>query len=125
MPGFIFPNEPAICHQRIIAFILEFYSLIYKPYKVLSQFSSAEGKPTLKEYFDVPRDVYPIGRLDFDSEGLLILSNDKKLNHRLLHPSFVHIREYWVQVDGQITPAAMQRLQGGIDISADGKSYRT
>jgi 23S rRNA pseudouridine2457 synthase len=67
----------------------------------------------------------PVGRLDFDSEGLLILSNDKKLNHRLLHPSFVHIREYWVQVDGQITPAAMQQLQHGIDISVDGKSYRT
>ena len=63
------------------------YFIIYKPYHVLSQFSSQEGKKTLADYFKVPKDVYPVGRLDYDSEGLLILTNDTQLNHRLLNPS--------------------------------------
>jgi len=75
------------------------YFIIYKPYLVQSQFSPVDGKKTLADFFDVPKDVYPVGRLDHDSEGLLILTNDKQLNHRLLHPSFQHEREYWVQVD--------------------------
>ena len=57
---------------------------------------------SLKDFFNVPGDVYPVGRLDYDSEGLLILTNDQQLNHRLLHPVFAHEREYWVQVDGDI-----------------------
>ena len=50
----------------------------------------------------MPPDLYPVGRLDYDSEGLLILTNDKSLNHRLLDPQFAHEREYWVQVEGAI-----------------------
>jgi len=76
------------------------YYIIYKPFQVLSQFSALEGKQTLKDYFDLPIDIYPVGRLDYDSEGLLVLTNDKALNHQLLNPSFAHEREYWVQVDG-------------------------
>ena len=91
------------------------YFIIYKPYLVQSQFSSVEGKPTLADFFDVPKDVYPVGRLDHDSEGLLILTNDKQLNHRLLHPSFQHEREYWVQVDGAITTEAIHQLQTGVE----------
>lgn len=101
------------------------YFIIYKPFNVLSQFSSQEGRQTLKDHFDVPTDVYPIGRLDFDSEGLLILTNDKKLNHTLLNPAFTHEREYWVQVDGAITQQAIDQLQKGVDITVDGKKYRT
>lgn len=101
------------------------YFIIYKPFNVLSQFSSQEGKETLKDHFDVPKDVYPVGRLDYDSEGLLILTNDKKLNHSLLNPSFTHEREYWVQVDGAITQQAIDQLQKGVDITVDGKKYRT
>ena len=74
------------------------YFIIYKPFQVLSQFTSEEGKHTLKTFFHVPADVYPVGRLDYDSEGILILTNDPSLNHRLLNPSFAHEREYWVQV---------------------------
>lgn len=92
---------------------------------MLSQFTSGDGKQTLGDFFDVPRDVYPVGRLDYDSEGLLILTNDKKLNHQLLNPSFAHEREYWVQVDGDITATAIHDLQNGVDISVDGKIYRT
>lgn len=101
------------------------YYLIYKPFNVLSQFTSEDGKQTLKDFFDVPNDVYPIGRLDYDSEGLLLLSNDKKLNHALLNPDFEHEREYWVQVDGAITMEAVNDLRTGVDITIDGKIYRT
>lgn len=101
------------------------YFLIHKPYQVLSQFSPVPGKKTLADFFEVPKDVYPVGRLDYDSEGLLILTNDTQLNHRLLHPSFAHEREYWVQVDGAVNESALQLLRNGVMIQVDGKPYRT
>lgn len=101
------------------------YYIIYKPFNVLSQFSAVEGKQTLADYCKVEKDVYPVGRLDYDSEGLLILTNDTSLNHKLLNPSFQHQREYWVQVDGQITAKAIQQLQKTVDISIDGKIHKT
>jgi 23S rRNA pseudouridine2457 synthase len=101
------------------------YFIIYKPYQVLSQFSSVEGKRTLADFFKVPRDVYPVGRLDDDSEGLLLLSNDPLLNNRLLNPKFSHEREYWVQVDGAIHFDAIMQLQRGVNINIDGKMYTT
>src|SRR5579872_1595193 len=99
------------------------YYIVYKPFQVMSQFSSTEGKRTLKDLFPVPVDCYPVGRLDFDSEGLLILTNDAALNNRLLNPQFAHEREYWVQVEGAITPAAIRQLETGVTISVDGKRY--
>jgi 23S rRNA pseudouridine2457 synthase len=104
---------------------LSFYCCIYKPFNVLSQFTSQDGKQTLKDFFDVPGDVYAVGRLDYDSEGLLILTNDKKLNHALLNPLHEHAREYWVQVDGSITNEAIELLQQGVVISIDGKKHQT
>lgn len=101
------------------------YFIIYKPFEVLSQFSPAEGKKTLKDFFSVPPDVYPVGRLDYDSEGLLLLTNDSKVNHCLLDPVFEHEREYWVQVDGSPGDAALQKLRQGVDITVNGKKYRT
>ena len=101
------------------------YYVIYKPFQVLSQFTSAGAKPALKDLFPVPPDCYPVGRLDFDSEGLLILTNDAALNHRLLNPRFAHEREYWVQVEGAITPVAIHQLQTGVTITVDGKPYHT
>ncbi len=91
----------------------------------MSQFTSHEGKQTLGDVFNVPKDVYPVGRLDYDSEGLLILTNDATLNQRLLHPKHKHKRAYWVQVEGSITTDALQKLQGGVSISIDGKQHRT
>jgi 23S rRNA pseudouridine2457 synthase len=79
----------------------------------------------LKDFFPIPGDCYPVGRLDYDSEGLLILTNDTALNHRLLNPRFAHQREYWVQVDGAITPEAIRALESGVTITVDGKPYRT
>lgn len=92
---------------------------------VLSQFTSIDGKPCLKDYCSLNKDVYPVGRLDYDSEGLLILTNDAALNHKLLHPSFKHQRQYMVQVDGQITNEALTKLQKGVDININGKIYST
>jgi 23S rRNA pseudouridine2457 synthase len=104
---------------------LDKYYIIYKPFQVLSQFTSENSKACLKDFFDVPTDVYPVGRLDYDSEGLLLLTNDKSLNHRLLHPSFAHEREYRVQVEGLITNEALLLLASGITINIDGKPFRT
>lgn len=115
-------NLPA---HREIFFCMHRYFIIYKPYLVLSQFTSSEGKQTLKAFFDVPLDVYPVGRLDHDSEGLLILTNDASLNHRLLNPSFAHEREYWVQVDGDIHDKALQELRSGVSITINGAKYKT
>jgi 23S rRNA pseudouridine2457 synthase len=101
------------------------YFLLNKPFQVLSQFTSEGGKKSLTDIVDVPKDVYPVGRLDYDSEGLLILTNDPTLNHRLLHPAYKHEREYWVQVEGLITPQALRELSAGVVISIDGKSHHT
>ncbi len=73
----------------------------------------------------MPANVYPIGRLDYDSEGLLILSDDKKLNHLLLDPLHEHEREYWVQVENTITNDAIKKLKEGVSISENGTIYKT
>jgi 23S rRNA pseudouridine2457 synthase len=101
------------------------YFLLYKPFQVLSQFTSTDGKVCLKDIIEVEKDVYPVGRLDYDSEGLLLLTNDTTINHQLLHPSFEHARTYWVQVDGAITQEAANALAKGVTINIDGQQYKT
>lgn len=102
------------------------YFVIYKPYGYLSQFTREhETHKVLGDLYNFPKDVYPVGRLDKDSEGLLLLTNDNKLNHRLLNPDFRHKRTYWVQVEGQITEEAILQLSQGIDIKINKKTYRT
>ncbi|WP_409049720.1 pseudouridine synthase [Runella sp. MFBS21] len=93
---------------------------------MLSQFSVEGDKPTLADLpYEFSKDVYPVGRLDADSEGLLLLTNDTSLNHRLLNPKFKHQRTYFVQVDGQITNEAQEALKKGVTISIDGKPHHT
>ncbi|MDQ6888815.1 MAG: pseudouridine synthase [Bacteroidota bacterium] len=101
------------------------YFILHKPFNVLSQFSPQEGKKTLKDIFDLPLNVYPVGRLDYDSEGLLIVTDDKKLNHYLLNPLHEHEREYWVQVEHVITQKAIDELKKGVSININGKAYHT
>lgn len=101
------------------------YYVTYKPYQVLCQFSAAEGKRTLKDVLAVERDVYPVGRLDYDSEGLLVLTNDPSLNKLLLLPTQVHTRTYYVQVEGVPAAADFDKWKQGVDISIDGKKYHT
>jgi len=90
---------------------------LYKPYGVLSQFTPEPGSHwrTLAE-FGLPPSVYPIGRLDADSEGLLLLTGETVLNERLLHPSHGHRREYWVQVERIPTANALAGLAAGLQI---------
>ena len=92
----------------------------------MSQFSEEGDKQTLADFFpEVSKNIYPVGRLDFDSEGLLLLTDDKALTHQLLDPIFAHPRTYWVQVEGAITPEAITQLEQGVAISVDGKMHRT
>jgi len=103
------------------------YFLLNKPYGYLSQFTDntkAKNK-TLGELYDFPRDVYSVGRLDKDSEGLLIITNDKGLNHRLLNPRFQHEREYYALVQGAINEDHLKRLEEGVVISLGaGQMYK-
>lgn len=101
------------------------YYIIYKPYGMLSQFTPEGNKPALGELFKFPLDCYPVGRLDADSEGLLLLTNDKKINQKLLDPKAGHKRTYFVQVDGAITEEAIQKLAAGVEIKVEGKIYQT
>ena len=96
------------------------YIAFNKPYGVLSQFTPEAGHPAL-DGFGLPPNVYAAGRLDHDSEGLLLLTDDGKFVKRLLDPAFAHPRTYWAQVDGDITGDALKRLEKGVDISG----YRT
>lgn len=99
------------------------YFVIYKPFQTLSQFSPEPGKKTLKDWFSVPGDVYPVGRLDFDSEGLLLLTNDPSVNRRLLHPKNAHRRTYLAQVDGPVSETQLSELINGVWISVQGKPH--
>jgi 23S rRNA pseudouridine2457 synthase len=89
--------------------------LFNKPFRVLTQFTDTEGRSTLADYIRVPG-VYAAGRLDFDSEGLLILTDDGRLQQQLANPAFKLPKTYCVQVDGVITDAAIERLQHGVQL---------
>jgi len=98
------------------------YLLFHKPYDVLCQFTddSGTGRQTLKDYIPVP-DVYAVGRLDRDSEGLLLLTDHGQLQYRLSDRQFQHPRTYWVQVERIPDAAALQQLRQGVTV----QDYRT
>lgn len=93
---------------------------------MLCQFTKeVESHVTLADYLDLPNDVYPVGRLDKDSEGLLLLTNDNQLKTRLLNPKSKSEKTYWAQVDGDITPQAINKLRKGVDIKHNKKVHHT
>jgi len=98
-----------------IANFLIMIILFNKPFNVVCQFTPHEKHATLKDFISIPN-VYAAGRLDTDSEGLLILTDDGALQHRLSHPKHKEIKTYWVQVEGQPTQADLMPLLHGVDL---------
>ena len=94
------------------------YFALYKPYGVICQFSPLGEKPTLAKFGPFPSDVYPAGRLDADSEGLVLLTNDGALKHILLEPRYGHRRTYLVQIEGTPGEADLEKLRKGVVIES-------
>jgi 23S rRNA pseudouridine2605 synthase len=110
LDGVPLPVQPGLVHY-----------LVNKPAGVVSTAEDTHGRPTVVSLVpDEPR-VFPVGRLDMDSEGLLVLTNDGELTHRLTHPSFGVAKEYLVQVEGEPDPGEVRRLRQGVDLE-DGRS---
>lgn len=101
------------------------YFAFHKPYGYLSQFTDEGRWKGLADLSLFPPNVYPIGRLDADSEGLLLLSSDASINARLLHPKNKHERSYLVQVEGEITSEAIEALKGPLELNYKGKIHIT
>jgi len=87
--------------------------LFNKPFQVLSQFTDTDGRKTLSDYISQPN-FYACGRLDKDSEGLLVLTDDGKLQHKISHPSHKLKKTYWVQVEGIVDASAINQLRKGV-----------
>lgn len=112
--------NPVIKRQRRPRPKVSCLLMFNKPFGVLTQFSGEPGDSTLKDYIDVP-DVYPAGRLDKDSEGLLLLTNDGPLQAKISEPKFKLAKTYFVLVEGEPTPESLQQLRRGVELK-DGPS---
>ena len=95
--------------------------LLNKPYGVVSTARDPEGRPTVMELIDAPSRVWPVGRLDFDSEGALVMTNDGQLTQRLTHPKFAVPKTYVVEVRGDLGRGAVARMRAGVELD-DGLS---
>ncbi len=103
------------CIVQIAEYDNKVLILLNKPFRVLSQFRDTDGRATLGDFVDVP-DVYPAGRLDYDSEGLVLLTDDGKLQARISQPKARTPKTYWAQVEGEPTGEQLDRLVRGIEL---------
>ena len=101
------------------------YFITYKPYDMLSQFTEEDGHKGLGTLQKFPRDVYPVGRLDADSEGLLILTNDKRIVSFINNPESKMTKTYLAQVEGIPSDASLAKFKRGLDLNFNGKPYKT
>ncbi|WP_300667324.1 pseudouridine synthase [Desulfoluna sp.] len=109
------PNSDRVCvkGREIRAEEKRVYLLLHKPVGVITSCHHGDAK-VVTDLVDVPERVFPVGRLDQDSSGLLILTNDGRIHHKLSHPSFDHEKEYRVRVAAPLSPAALARMEAGI-----------
>jgi len=114
-------DEIFVDGQPLAAADAQVYLMLHKPPGYLSTTHDPHGRPTVLDLLSVPQRVYPVGRLDLDSEGLLLLTNDGPLTQRLTHPRYQHEREYRVLVRGQPGRQALRALRQGIELE-DGQT---
>jgi pseudouridine synthase len=106
---------------KLLQFSDKIYIKLYKPRGILSSTEDEmeQGRPTVRDMVDLPGHLYPVGRLDKQSEGLMLLTNDGKMTHRMTHPRFGHQKVYRVAVEGKPPFAVLQQWREGVDL--DGK----
>ncbi len=107
---------------RVVSEVRRLYVLLHKPAGCVSTARDPQGRPTVLELVPIGARLFPVGRLDMNSEGLLLLTNDGALAELLTHPRYEHEREYWVLVNGVPTEEAIDRLRIGVELE-DGRSW--